>query len=186
MFQWFPVCRIFTVTRIHTVVQISLHILGNLSKNPVNAWQVTTNEKVNLVYCSTTIQILFYLSCLSNRAVAVDKLPLTRIWSSSFPQNTQNKLRCLLWVLCLALPWCMSYLVRFNTFGSHLKEQSPDISSDFMSTWCEIACRWMPQNTAIRQQAISRTYVDPDLCDHIASLGHNDLINLSWRQVTKS
>ena len=44
----------------------------------------------------------------------------------------------------------------------------------------------MPQNTfddestlvqvlldAVRQLAITRAYVDPDLCRHIASLGHN-------------
>ena len=53
---------------------------------------------------------------------------------------------------------------------------------------CEISLIWMSlhltdgQSTlvqvmtgAIRQQAITRASVDPDLCRHMASLGHNEL-----------
>ena len=35
---------------------------------------------------------------------------------------------------------------------------------------------------AIRQQAITRAHVDPGLCHHMASLGHNEL-NVHYRQV---
>ena len=52
---------------------------------------------------------------------------------------------------------------------------------------CELTLRWMPQNVvvlnqhyfrswlgAVRQQAITWVSVDPDLCRHIGSLGHNE------------
>ena len=46
---------------------------------------------------------------------------------------------------------------------------------------CEIALRWMSMQWlgAIRQQAITRANVDPDICHHMASaasLAHNELI----------
>ena len=54
----------------------------------------------------------------------------------------------------------------------------------FINTGLEIGHEWMSQNTfdkskfrywfgTIRQQAITWTSVDPDLCHHVASLGHN-------------
>ena len=50
----------------------------------------------------------------------------------------------------------------------------------------EFALRWMPQDLTIekstlvmawcvRQQAITQANVDPELCRHMASLGHNGL-----------
>ena len=67
----------------------------------------------------------------------------------------------------------------------------------FMSTTCEIALRWIPQNTvwppliisqhwcrswfsAIRQQATTWANVNLDVCNHIASLEHNELTNNKW------
>ena len=56
--------------------------------------------------------------------------------------------------------------------------------------WCispEIALRWLLLDLnddefklwlgAVRQQAITRANVDPDLCRHMAWVGHNELIN---------
>ena len=58
--------------------------------------------------------------------------------------------------------------------------------------FCQIALRWMSQNTmmisqhwfsswlgAVRQQAITWANVDPDLWHHMASLGHNELTHVS-------
>ena len=61
---------------------------------------------------------------------------------------------------------------------------------EFMSSWlifsisCEIALRWMLQiflqmigwGNAIRQQAITRANVDPNLYQHMTSLGHNEFM----------
>ena len=45
---------------------------------------------------------------------------------------------------------------------------------------CETALIWMSldftDDGALRQQAITWANVDPDLCPHLASLGHNNLI----------
>ena len=70
-----------------------------------------------------------------------------------------------------------------------------------LGTCCEIALRWMPQYLineksilfrqwlgAVRQQAITWTNIDLDLCHHMASQDHNELIRfevmndqeLSW------
>ena len=45
---------------------------------------------------------------------------------------------------------------------------------------CETALIWMPldiidDKSTLLQQAITWSYVDPDLCRHILSLGHNEL-----------
>ena len=57
-----------------------------------------------------------------------------------------------------------------------------------MNIFCEIALRWTPKNSfdekstlinamagAVRQQAITWTNADSDLCGHVVSLGHNEL-----------
>ena len=56
-----------------------------------------------------------------------------------------------------------------------------------MSTSCEIALRWIPHNTLhdklilvqvmarSLQQAIIWANVDPDLCHHMVSQGHNGI-----------
>ena len=40
-----------------------------------------------------------------------------------------------------------------------------------------LQCNWLG---AIRQQAIIRAKVDPNLCHHMVSLGHHELISLLW------
>ena len=39
-------------------------------------------------------------------------------------------------------------------------------------------------NGAVRQQAITWANGEPDLCRHMASLGHKELIGLYWPMVT--
>ena len=53
----------------------------------------------------------------------------------------------------------------------------------FMCTSCEITLRWMPQN-AFDDTAtgIGQVQSDPDLCHHMASLGHNEFNTLRPRQ----
>ena len=63
---------------------------------------------------------------------------------------------------------------------------------------CQLALIWMSldftddQSTlvqvmlgAVRQQAITRANIDQDLCQHMASLGHNELINTSKHKTIK-
>ena len=70
------------------------------------------------------------------------------------------------------------------------------IQNGSLSTPYEIALRWMLKNLtkrsqhrlrywlgAIRQQAITCTNVDPDLCCHMASLGHIESICIPRRHV---
>ena len=54
----------------------------------------------------------------------------------------------------------------------------------------DIALRWMPldltddkSTLATRQPTITWAYVDPDLCRHMASLGHNELTYWLLRDV---
>ena len=67
----------------------------------------------------------------------------------------------------------------------------------FMSTSCEIALMWMPQNTfdnistfaqvmacCLRHQTITSASYNPDLGRHMTSLGHNMLIHLWLRRYT--
>ena len=72
---------------------------------------------------------------------------------------------------------------------------------DGWSTSCEIALRWIPLDLtdaesilvqvmawclmlgAVRQQAITWANVDPDLCCHMASLGHNELDLFEFLQI---
>ena len=62
---------------------------------------------------------------------------------------------------------------------------------DIFGIYCELALRWMPQDFtnikstlvqewlgAMRQQTITWARVDPDLCRHMAILGHNMLIEI--------
>ena len=66
----------------------------------------------------------------------------------------------------------------FKTMNLKLTEQNSSLSYQ-----CEFALWGMPQNLtnekswlgAIRQQAITWTNVDQDLCRHMAPLGHNEL-----------
>ena len=76
--------------------------------------------------------------------------------------------------------WALYLLFKIVILSSDIWAQPSEMSDDFfVNTAGEVAIRWMAQDLiSIRQQAITWTNIDPDLCLQMVSLGHNGL--MSW------
>ena len=72
--------------------------------------------------------------------------------------------------------WWRHHDFRHAIFKQILVIDGWDISSEIALLWRSLDLT-DDQSTLVRQQAITWANVDPDLCRHMASVGHNELIN---------
>ena len=87
----------------------------------------------------------------------------------------------------LLAPWIFAWNVMYVTFKPSLVIDGWGISGEIALSWWSLDSLMISQYWvgwwlgAVRQQAITWAYVDPDLCRHMASLGHNELNSLKWK-----
>ena len=94
--------------------------------------------------------------------------------------------------------WCvLSNLIHWPMEGVIIISKVTLSNSCYGLNSCEIVPRWMPQNpkdemsTPVRVMvwqapSLTSANVDPDLCRHMASLGHNDFIIHTYLRDTRN